>query len=520
MRTPLKRLTMHNQIKELFRKGFNDSQIACIAGIHRETVSKYRLMSDDDFLIFLQQQKLRNRKLMPYESFVAERIKHYPACSSAQIEDWLKEHYPDFPKVTTRTIYSFVQWVRQTYNHPKPKGRNRQCHPVEELPYGQQGQVDFGELWLVDQDEHRIKVHFMIMVLSRSRRKFVRFTDQPVTTRFVLEAHELAFAFFEGMPKTLVYDQDCTLVVDENRGEVIHTAEFERYVLQRKFTVHLCRKSDPQSKGKIEAGVKYVKRNFLEGRTFVNLELLNQQAVDWLHRTANTKVHASTRLIPDDEWKTEVRYLRQYTPIPLGGIAGKLYHVRKDNTVSYRGNFYSLPLGSYEGPGTKVLLSIEGSQLLLNHQDKRLLAQHTLEHSKGKIVMNNHHRRDTTSKIKALQEELCRQFSDQQKAVLFLEMIHHRFPRYPRDQFQHIHKSISGRPKELIDNALEYCVEHHLFSSGEYHDVLLRFGKTQEKIRDVVLKEFRPITPLGDLDLIFALTPESSKITAYEQLMN
>ena len=92
MRTPLKRLTMHNQVKELFRKGFNDSQIACIAGIHRETVSKYRLMSDDDFLIFLQQQKLRNRKLMPYESFVADRIKNYPACSSAQIEDWLKEH--------------------------------------------------------------------------------------------------------------------------------------------------------------------------------------------------------------------------------------------------------------------------------------------------------------------------------------------------------------------------------------------------------------------------------------------
>ena len=295
---------------------------------------------------------------MPYESFIAERIKHYPACSSAQIEDWLKEHYPAFPKVTTRTIYSFVQWVRQTHNIPKPKGQNRQCHPVEELPYGQQGQVDFGELWLVDQDEHRIKVHFMIMVLSRSRRKFVRFTDQPVTTRFVLEAHELAFAFFEGMPKTLVYDQDCTLVVDENRGEVIHTAEFERYVLQRKFMVHLCRKSDPQSKGKIEAGVKYVKRNFLEGRAFINLELLNQQAVDWLHRTANTKVHASTRLIPDDEWKTEVGYLRQYTPIPLGGVAGKFYNVRKDNTVSYRGNFYSLPLGSYEGPGTKVLLSI------------------------------------------------------------------------------------------------------------------------------------------------------------------
>ena len=36
--------------------------------------------------------------------------------------------------------------------------------------------------------------------------------------------------------------------------------------LHRGLKIHLCRKSDPESKGKIEAGVKYVKHNFLPGR--------------------------------------------------------------------------------------------------------------------------------------------------------------------------------------------------------------------------------------------------------------
>ncbi len=51
---------MYNQVKELFQKGFNDSQIGCITGLDRGTVGKYRLMSKDDFLLLLQQQLQRS----------------------------------------------------------------------------------------------------------------------------------------------------------------------------------------------------------------------------------------------------------------------------------------------------------------------------------------------------------------------------------------------------------------------------------------------------------------------------
>jgi len=251
MRTQLKKLTMYNKVKELSREGLSIRQISRNTGLDRVTVRKYLRMTDEEFSDFLAQQKRRYRKLQPYEQFIKNRVADYPDCSAAQVEDWLKEHHPEFPEITTRTIYSFVQWIRKSHDIPKPKGTPRHYYPVEQLPYGEQAQVDFGEYWMLSADENKVKVYFMIMLLSRSRRKFVSFSQQPITTRFVLEAHEQAFTFFEGIPHTLVYDQDSTIVTNENRGAILYTEAFNKYLLHRSLKIHLCRKSDPESKGKI-----------------------------------------------------------------------------------------------------------------------------------------------------------------------------------------------------------------------------------------------------------------------------
>ena len=363
----------------------------------------------------------------------------------------------------------------------------------------------------------------MIMLLSRSRRKFVSFSQQPITTRFVLEAHEQAFTFFEGIPNTLVYDQDSTIVADENRGAILYTEGFRKYLLHRRLKIHLCRKSDPESKGKIEAGVKYVKHNFLPGRRFINLEALNQEAQLWLDRTANIKEHATTRLVPEAEWQVEKRHLRPFEPLPypISGTVGKEYHVRKDNTISYRGNFYSLPVGTYAGPGTLVVLEAREKNLVLYAQDGKLLAGHPIESGKGIVVLNNHHRRDTSFKLRELQDSLMPQFTNQEHADLFLESIHNRYPRYSRDQFLHLRNTISGCQQRLIDDALAYCVDQHLFSCGEFHDILQKYRKQTEKpSHKVVFSTFRPKTLQSDLNRILSFVPESSAITTYENILS
>ena len=249
MKTQLKILTMYNKIRNLLREGLSKSAISRQTGYDRKTVSKYLSMTEDELELTLEQAKHREHKLAPYEEFVRQRIERYQHCTAAQVEDWLKEIYPDFPQVTSRTIFAFVKWVRLKHNLPKPKTLPRQCEPVEELPYGDQAQVDFGQQYLHDIEGKRVRVYFMIMILSRSRQKHIWFTDQPVTTRFVIESHEKAFAFFEGITKVVVYDQDSTILKDENHGSLIYTEEFEKYLQQRGFSVFMCHKADPQAKG-------------------------------------------------------------------------------------------------------------------------------------------------------------------------------------------------------------------------------------------------------------------------------
>jgi transposase len=91
---------------------------------------------------------------------------------------------------------------------------------VEPLPYRKQGQADFRQYPLVSVEKRRKKVYFFVMMLSRSRMKFVYFLDRPFTASDAVDAHEAAFCFFEGIAGKVVYDQGRLFLVDEPLGEL------------------------------------------------------------------------------------------------------------------------------------------------------------------------------------------------------------------------------------------------------------------------------------------------------------
>lgn len=302
---------MYHEIKKLSHLGFSSSRIARHLEIDRRTVSKYLSMDEKAFELHFLSLESRHKTLSRYEDFVKQKLTLYPDTSSAQMFDWLKEHYQDLPEVSSRTVYNSVIYVRQKHNLPLEK-TVRDYFAVEELPYGKQAQVDFGQYNMRNTDGKRKKVHFFAMVLSRSRMKFVLFNTEPFTAESVCQAHEAAFTFFGGVPLVVVYDQDRTMITDENLGSVILTSGFRQYVKSRGFQTQFCRKSDPESKGKIENVIKYVKINFLTNRAYSNVETLNRQALGWLERTANHLKHHSTKKYPMIEYGIEKQHLQPY----------------------------------------------------------------------------------------------------------------------------------------------------------------------------------------------------------------
>ncbi len=508
---------MYHEIHKLTRLGFSKAKIARHLVMDPRTVQKFLQMSEADFEAYLTKQYSRSKVLAPYEEFVKNKLTEFEDTSAAQMFDWLKEYHPDLPPVSVRTAYNFVMYVRQKHNIPVVKDGSRTYFPVEELPYGDQAQVDFGQYNMRTPDKRRKKVYFFTIVLSRSRMKYVWFSDAPFTAQTMCQAHENAFDFFGGIPKTIVYDQDTIMVVDENIGDIILTDTFRKYTSARSFQMYFCRKSDPETKGKIENVVKYVKNNFLYNRVFYELETLNTDGLAWLTRTANHLQHNYTKKSPQAEFTKESPYLKPYTPLPLENNEQKKYAVRKNNQVSYHSNFYSVPEGTYQkGIWTVEIRKNQDNTIDIFDQAGQLLGKHTLSPEKGKTIINNNHKRDRSKSIAQMIETTASYFSNPDVAHNYLHQIKKAYPRYCRDHLQHMIKTLRRENNiSLANRTLEFCVENQLFSAHEFDQVLQVFAAETKEV-----KTPDKIKLLGGAQTFSAKAeevPEKSEIETYEK---
>lgn len=98
--------------------------------------------------------------------------------SAAQVCDWLKEYYQ--ASFSERTVSRYVKELRNAYGLKKHIIK-RDYEAVDELPPGQQVQLDFGELKMPKIDGGNVTVRFAAFVLAHSRYKYVQFQDRPFT---------------------------------------------------------------------------------------------------------------------------------------------------------------------------------------------------------------------------------------------------------------------------------------------------------------------------------------------------
>jgi transposase len=91
----------------------------------------------------------------------------------------------------------------------------------------------------------------------------VIFQGRPFRTLDVIRLLLDAFDYFGGRPEELVIDQDRLMIVSENAGDIICTKEFQQLVDEQEVGLRVCRRADPESKGKVENLVKFTKGNFL-----------------------------------------------------------------------------------------------------------------------------------------------------------------------------------------------------------------------------------------------------------------
>jgi transposase len=472
---------MYLEVQNLKEIGLNVSQIARKLGVCRNTVYKYLDASPEEIRQVIKRGECRRKKLDDYRKEIIGWLREYPDLSSAQIYDWLLERHPEI-EICEGTVRNYVQMLRKELDIPKVQAeRTREYEVVEDPPMGYQVQVDFGEKKLYDPYGQPVKVWCIAFVFSHSRYKYAEWRNRPFTTKDVINAHENAFAYFGGMPKELVYDQDRLVLVSENYGELIFTHEFAAYQKIRRFKVYMCRKGDPESKGRVEKTVDFLKRNFAHNRVFYTLDRLNEDCLAWLERTGNGKRHNTTKRVPAEVFTEERKHLLPITEkitthmISTGSI---LHVVRKNNTVVYKSNRYSVPLGTYKGPDTQVWIQVENGSTLwvIDPETGEIIAQHLVSQEKGKLIKNTDHARNKSQKTAGLIAQATADLGGTAEAVEFLSQIRIAKPRYVRDQLHLITRKVTGVDPRTIDEVLRFCLQSRLFSATDFSDALEYFA--------------------------------------------
>ena len=320
--------------------------------------------------------------------------------------------------VSDRSVRRYIQALKDEISFKQP----RYYEPVIDMMPGVQCQVDGGELRGVMIGGKETTVYFMVFVLSYSRLMHVSVSSQPIDTQTLIYQHDAAFRNKGGRPQECVYDQTKLVVINacpepcrrETFRELELNQRFYQYATAAGFHIRACEGYDPESKGKVEAGVKYVKQNGFYGEEFNAWNALENYLKDWLDTIANQRLQGSTQQQPQVHYDREEKVNMQsyLTPscLPHKSVASETRQVDKTSLISWQSNKYSVPM-AYQS--AKVGVAAHAGQLLINDlASGDLIAEHVISLEKGQIIKNTHHYRDREQRVEALEAALEQQLGE------------------------------------------------------------------------------------------------------------
>jgi transposase len=282
--------------------------------------------------------------------------------------------------------------VLKDYLQPKREAGRLAAVRRYETPPGRQAQVDWGHLGTIEINGEESRLSGFTFTLGYSRMMMAEAVlDQKLGT--LLRMHEEAFRQFGGVPEEILYDRMKTVWIGQDeRGETVWNPVFLDFARYWGFTPRLCRPYRAQTKGKVESGVKYVRRNFLcglLGQEPSGLEELNARLQQWVQSVANQRIHGTTHEAPALRWTAERKQLhpmRGRAPYPY--VDEELRRVARDAYVAWQGSRYSVP---WSYAGKDVWVHEHGTSLEIHYGAERI-AVHECTGRHRVVTQAEHHR--------------------------------------------------------------------------------------------------------------------------------
>ena len=432
------------KIQELKEIGVSKQRVSIKLNLSYKTICNWW---DKDLDFFDNFEKEHEIVLDNYRQYLIEILKVSPQINNTVLLRRLQEDFSDFD-VSPSHFFSYIKKLREQAGLEKPERRYQVRLETEP---GYESQVDFGQYVMKSPYGKNIRVYFFCMTLSYSRMKFAYFSVNPFTARTTIEAHIAAFRYFGGRTQLIMYDQDKTMVVSENMGDVVFVKEFEDFIKETGFSIYLCKGYDPNTKGKIEKTVDYVKHQFLDGRIYYGLDRLNCELIEWLDNDGNGMINDTTKKVPREMFRKEYPRLQKYYEKKTDEIVVRsVYH----DTVEYKDNLYKLPQALVD-EGDRIRIEKYDDDLLFYHAlTSELLCKHKIVGGMGNIVTL----KDEKIVNDTVEEVLLKDFKDSDLAIKFVKRMREQKPRYVYPQCRKLQSIRKYYADFKLVEAMNYCV--------------------------------------------------------------
>lgn len=320
----------------------------------------------------------RGSALEPYKPKIDALVARCPELSAVRIWEEIGKG-PEGYSGSVITVRRYVRTIRPA--------RGRVYQEVVYEP-GQAMQVDWGHCGQIAIENTTRKVSVFVAVLCYSRLCYIEFTLSQRKAEFY-RAIVHALEFFGASPRRIIFDNLKAAVVNgSGRNACLHP---EFLALCGHFCLEpiACERRDPESKGIVEANVRYVKHNALQGRLeqLTTWQDYQQLAVTWRDDVANVRLHQTTRARPLDRFEQERSCLRPLPKVPLDTdeivTAVATSHAR----ISFDGNRYSVPPEVARKP---VVIRANSDQVRVSYEGREM-ARHQRSYGRGQLICQAEH---------------------------------------------------------------------------------------------------------------------------------
>jgi hypothetical protein len=249
-------------------------------------------------------------------------------------------------------------------------------------------QVDWGTCGKIKIGQATRTVSVFVGVLCYSRLCYIEFCLAQRKAEFYRSLVH-ALNFFGGSPRKIVFDNLKAAVLNGSGRDACLHPEFLALCGHFRLEPVACARRDPESKGTVEAKVRYVKRNALQGRDdeLTCWEDYGRLAVDWRENVANVRLHETTKERPVDRFEQERSLLR---PLPAAAFdADEMVSVEVNAhcRVKFDGNRYSTPP---EAARQTAMIRASGTHVRVIHRGREV-ACHVRCYDRGQVIRDPKH---------------------------------------------------------------------------------------------------------------------------------